>query len=114
MRRPRLAAAASPASVVLGAALIVATAMAWFLMSRLGSSMSMAGPDAAPSIAEGAGFTAQWGVMMTAMMLPSAAPMILLYGTVSRRLTGEGDQSIPAALFAAVYLGLWLLLGVPV
>jgi predicted metal-binding membrane protein len=88
--------------------------MAWLLMSRLGSSMSMVGPDATPSIAKAAAFTAQWGVMMTAMMLPSAAPMILLYGTVSRRLTGEGNRSIPAGLFAAVYLGLWLLLGVPV
>jgi predicted metal-binding membrane protein len=83
-------------------------------MSRLASSMSMVGSGAAPSLAEGAAFTAQWGVMMVAMMLPSAAPMILLYRTVSRRLTGEGDRSIPAGLFAAVYLGLWLLFGVPV
>ena len=114
MRRPRLAAAASPASAVLGGVLIAVTATAWFVMSRFASSMSMAGPGSTPSVAEGAAFTAQWGVMMAAMMLPSAAPMILLYGTVSRRLTAENDRSIPAGLFAAVYLGLWLLFGVPV
>ena len=114
MRRPRLAAGASPASVVLFGALIVVTAAAWFVMSRFASSMSMAGPGSTSSVAEGAAFTAQWGVMMAAMMLPSAAPMILLYGTVSRRLTAENDRSIPAGLFAAVYLGLWLLFGVPV
>lgn len=74
-------------------------------------SMTEAGP---PSLAEGAAFTAQWGVMMTAMMLPSATPMILLYRTVSRRLSAGGDSAIPVALFAGVYLFVWLLLGVPV
>ena len=106
--------AASAATAVLGAALIVVAATAWLLVLRTGSSMSMAGPGASPSVAEGAAFTAQWGVMMAAMMLPSAAPMILLYRTVSKRLSGDGDSSIPVALFAAVYLFLWLLLGVPV
>jgi len=106
--------AASPATAVLGAALIAVSATAWLLVLRTGSSMSMAGSGASPSVAEGAAFTAQWGVMMAAMMLPSAAPMILLYRTVSRRLSADGDSSIPVALFAAVYLFLWLLFGVPV
>jgi predicted metal-binding membrane protein len=30
--------------------------------------------------------------MMAAMMLPSAAPMILLYGTVRRRLAADGER----------------------
>ncbi len=30
-----------------------------------------------------------WAVMMAAMMLPSAAPMILLYGTIARARRGE-------------------------
>jgi len=106
--------AASPATVVLGAALIAVAATAWLLVLRAGSSMSMMGPGASPSVAEGAAFTAQWGVMMAAMMLPSAAPMILLYRTVSKRLSAERNPSIPVALFAAVYLFLWLLLGAPV
>jgi predicted metal-binding membrane protein len=52
--------------------------------------------------------------MMVAMMLPSAAPMILLYRTVTGRLPPYEDPSIPVVLFAAVYLLLWLLFGVPV
>ena len=104
----------SPGTLGLGAALLAVAAPAWYLVLRDGSSMSMTGPGASPSVAEGAAFTIQWGVMMTAMMLPSAAPTIMLYRTVSRRLSATGDRTIPVALFAAVYLLLWLLLGVPV
>lgn len=48
-----------------------------------------------------------WWVMMVAMMLPSAAPAILLYGRV-RRHRG-GDVAItPSWLFMAGYLCAWL------
>ena len=114
MRWERAAVVTSPGTVVLGAALIAVAATAWVHVLRAGSSMSMAGPGASPSVAEGAAFIAQWGVMMAAMMLPSAAPMIMLYRTVSKRLSAEHDPSIPVALFAAVYLFLWLLFGAPV
>lgn len=114
MRLARSAVVSGPATVVLAATLIAAAATAWLLVLRASSSMSMAGPGVSPSVREGAAFTAQWGVMMAAMMLPSAAPMILLYRTVSRRLSAERDPSIPVALFAAVYLFLWLLFGAPV
>jgi predicted metal-binding membrane protein len=86
--------------------------VSWLLVVRDSSSMSM--PGSRLSMAEGLMFTAQWGVMMTAMMLPSAAPMILLYRTVSRRLTAGGDRAVPATVFALVYLFLWLLTGIPV
>ncbi len=50
---------------------------------------------------------AMWWVMMVAMMLPSAAPMILLFAAVSRR-SGEGENAVPpTALFAAGYLIVW-------
>ena len=32
-----------------------------------------------------------WAVMMAAMMLPSAAPMILLYATIARRRRARGE-----------------------
>jgi predicted metal-binding membrane protein len=104
----------TPATVVLGAALVAVAAMAWLLVLRMAAAMPMGEPGASPSLAEGTAFTAQWGVMMAAMMLPSAAPMIMLYAMVSKRLSAETDRSIPVALFAAVYLFLWLLCGVPV
>jgi predicted metal-binding membrane protein len=110
MSRPRPA--PGPGALALGAALAAVTAASWLLVLRDASAMAM--PGAAPSLAEGAAFTLQWGVMMAAMMLPSAAPMILLYRTVGRRLSRQGDRVAPPALFAAVYLLLWLALGLPI
>jgi len=104
----------SVGTVILGTVLVAITVQSWLLVLRAGSSMEMSGPGASPSVAEAAVFTAEWGVMMAAMMLPSAAPMILLYRTVSRRLSAAGDRAIPVALFAGVYLLLWLLCGIPV
>jgi predicted metal-binding membrane protein len=45
-----------------------------------------------------------WIVMMAAMMLPSAMPMILLYGAIARRQAAPG-------LFAAAYLVVWSAFG---
>jgi predicted metal-binding membrane protein len=59
-------------------------------------------------------FLLAWGVMMAAMMLPSATPMIAFYGAVRRNAGRTGEKGIPTTLFALVYLVLWLLFGVPV
>lgn len=48
-----------------------------------------------------------WIVMMVAMMLPSAAPMILLHAAFTRR-AGRAARAATAA-FAAAYLLLWAL-----
>lgn len=108
----RARAAPGAGTLVLWAALAAVALSAWFQTVRDASSMSM--PASQLSLSDGARFTLEWGVMMAAMMLPSAAPMLLLYRTVSRRLASQHDRVIPAALFAAVYLLLWLALGVPV
>jgi predicted metal-binding membrane protein len=44
-----------------------------------------------------------WAVMMAAMMLPSAAPMILWFAVLNRRRS-EGAKTL---LFVAAYLALW-------
>lgn len=62
---------------------------------------------------EALSFVAMWGVMMVAMMLPSAMPMILLYRTVGRRLGGS-TAMLPVVMFAAVYLLIWAMIGIPV
>ena len=49
---------------------------------------------------------AMWSVMMTAMMLPSAAPLILLYGAAARRSREESARWNTYAL-AAGYLATW-------
>src|SRR5262249_55061446 len=55
-----------------------------------------------------------WAIMMTAMMLPSALPMIALYGAIRRRADPEAAPGVPVAVFTLVYLVLWAATGVPV
>lgn len=51
-----------------------------------------------------------WAVMMAAMMLPSAAPMILFYAMVDRNRRARSDQSSGprTSVFAGGYLICWL------
>lgn len=51
-----------------------------------------------------------WWVMMIAMMLPSAAPMMLLYAGTVRFAQKKGRMSAPpaTAFFLAGYLAVWL------
>lgn len=59
-------------------------------------------------------FLIAWGVMMAAMMLPSAAPMIALYGAIRRNVSGNAPAGIPTTVFALIYLGLWVVFGLPI
>lgn len=54
-------------------------------------------------------FAVTWVVMMAAMMLPSAIPVVLEFAR-----TSEGRRGWPVAtgLLAATYLGVWLMFGV--
>ena len=52
-----------------------------------------------------------WAVMMTGMMLPSAAPTILIYGAAARRQHGRRAAKLIYAL-AAGYLAVWALFSV--
>ena len=48
-----------------------------------------------------------WAVMMVAMMVPSAAPLILLFAAVNRRRCQETDPVVPTAVFVLGYLVAW-------
>lgn len=48
-----------------------------------------------------------WWVMMVAMMLPSAAPMVLLFATVNRKSRQHGRPFTPTSFFATGYLIAW-------
>ena len=50
---------------------------------------------------------AMWVVMMTAMMLPTAAPLILLYATAARRSGEPADPSWRVYALASGYLMVW-------
>ena len=49
-----------------------------------------------------------WATMMAAMMLPSAAPMILLHASICRRRAPEGAPLHASALFILGYLAIWI------
>jgi len=48
-----------------------------------------------------------WSVMMIGMMIPSAAPMILLFARVQRRKLADQAPTIRIAAFTAGYLLVW-------
>jgi predicted metal-binding membrane protein len=48
-----------------------------------------------------------WAVMMVAMMVPSAAPMILLFAAISRKQRAEDHAFAPTGAFLAGYVVLW-------
>jgi predicted metal-binding membrane protein len=48
-----------------------------------------------------------WWVMMIAMMLPSATPMILLFAAINRKQRDKGAPYVPTGIFAAGYLLVW-------
>lgn len=50
---------------------------------------------------------AMWAVMMTAMMIPSAAPVILLFSGIARRRRVQGEKTASPAVFVLGYLLAW-------
>lgn len=48
-----------------------------------------------------------WTVMMIAMMVPSAAPMILAFVTVNQRRQAANRPFVPVAIFLFGYLAVW-------
>jgi predicted metal-binding membrane protein len=50
-----------------------------------------------------------WSVMMIGMMIPSAAPMILLFARVQRRKLADHAPAVRIAAFTAGYLLVWTL-----
>ncbi len=94
--------------------LLAVTAVSWaYLFAGAGMSMHEMDGMLMPMRAEpwSLGYAAlvllMWAVMMAAMMLPSAAPMILLFGTIARR-RARGDPAVASGGFGAGYLVIWV------
>ena len=49
-----------------------------------------------------------WSIMMVAMMIPSALPMILTFAMVNRRRKENGNPFVPTGLFVLGYLLTWI------
>ena len=105
----------SRAALVVYAVLLVITAAAWthVLMEMPAGDMAGMNMVMAPTWADAVPYVIAWAVMMAAMMLPSAAPMIALYAA-TQRSGGGVARAASVALFVLAYLGLWALTGAPV
>src|SRR5437763_12176238 len=57
-------------------------------------------------------FIAIWAVMMVAMMLPAAAPMILMFSAVYAGKRQKEQPFVPTWIFVSAYLLVWILCGV--
>jgi predicted metal-binding membrane protein len=107
-------------SVTLVAAGVIAvTALCWLWIVPMALDMygAMTGPSAWMMTSEwDARHTvllwAMWAVMMAAMMLPSAMPVLLLYGTVVRRRNDAPKAALYVYAMMAGYLLVWALFSV--
>jgi predicted metal-binding membrane protein len=50
---------------------------------------------------------AMWSIMMVAMMVPSVAPMVLLFASINRRRHAQRRPYVPTAIFLGGYLAVW-------
>jgi predicted metal-binding membrane protein len=112
--------------LIIGTGLAVICLLSWlYILTGAGTGMSTIGmttwqlPLSTPTTGAAMPWSScywiimacMWWVMMIAMMVPSAAPMVLLYTRVHRHAqkTGQMDQAvIPTAAFASGYLLTWL------
>jgi predicted metal-binding membrane protein len=110
-------------SVVLSA-IVVITGLAWAYVfwlaanmdmgmeSSMGEGMSGMGAMLEPafrpwSAADFAFMFVMWAVMMVGMMMPSVAPMVLLYVNVGRKAAERGSPLAATGWFVAGYLLAW-------
>lgn len=103
--------------MLVGAALVVLTVLAWAYMVTGDSSGDMAMPVTG-SEAQGWNLhllnvsVIMWVVMMVAMMLPGAAPMIMTYIRIHQRRVASHRAVAPTWVFMAGYLVVWAGFGV--
>ena len=94
-------------TLIVGSALAAGCGLAWWWLAAMGSggmTMAMGPPSDVWSAAYLLPTFLMWAVMMVAMMLPSASPMILLFARMPRK-----GRALHVALFAGAYLAVWTL-----
>jgi predicted metal-binding membrane protein len=105
--------------IVVVAALAAITFLAWGYMAYEAramyhtgicccAGMNMSGPDtSAWNAATLIPLFLMWAEMMVAMMIPSAAPMILTFAMVQRKRREQERPFVPTAIFLLGYLLVW-------
>jgi predicted metal-binding membrane protein len=94
--------------VAVGLAGIVALSWLYLVTLASGTDGMAAMPALRPwSIADALLMFVMWSVMMAAMMIPSAAPMILLHAAIIRKRGAAKAATAETSAFAAAYLAVW-------
>ncbi len=93
--------------------LLVALVLAGALVAWIITVNRMLGMDAGPGTDLGGlgWYVGIWVTMMAAMMLPSAAPMVLLYAKVAGEQARQNRRFVPTWVFVAGYLAAWTAYG---
>ncbi|HEV2056704.1 MAG TPA: DUF2182 domain-containing protein [Methylomirabilota bacterium] len=102
---------------LVGATLVVTALVAWLYLFRLSVSMpdtdmaDMPGMamlrDHAWSLVDVVLLFVMWAVMMIAMMVPAAAPMVLTFAMVQRTRREQDRAAIPTVVFLLGYAAVW-------
>jgi len=105
--------------IIVLAALGALAVIAWLYMIREAramdatgvcqcAGMAMSGPDVKPwSVRAILPLFLMWAEMMVAMMIPSAAPMILTFAMINRKRREQERPFVPTGLFLLGYLIVW-------
>src|SRR5207237_7544462 len=94
--------------VALSALVLLGALVAWIITVQ-----RMRGMDAGPGTDLGGlgWFIGIWVTMMAAMMLPSVAPMVLLFHRVSLERARRSQPFVPTWVFTLAYLAVWAAYG---
>jgi predicted metal-binding membrane protein len=113
-------------NAVAGGGLLLVTLLAWVYVLHPASMTGMAAPagagmgmadEASRSVGRAADlilFLFGWGVMMVAMMLPAALPLVLLYRAVAQKRGAARGVTGGMAVLLAGYFAVWTGAGLPV
>ena len=82
------------------------TAYASYDMQSIGVVMGMPKTGSWSTVDWGSMFL-MWTVMMTAMMVPTAAPMVLVFTAVNRKRQEQRRPFVPTSVFMSGYIAVW-------
>ena len=102
--------------LAVGGSLVVVCGLAWSVMVWQAGAMMPSGADGGsppvmtgptPALVDFFLISLMWVVMMVAMMVPGASPMIAAFAAINRRRREAGDPWVRTAVFLLGYLLVW-------
>jgi predicted metal-binding membrane protein len=98
--------------IAIGAGLAIVSGLSWAYLYHDATVGHCSRMDHAGTAFDFLMLLVMWTVMMAAMMLPSAAPMILMFAKVNRQRAARAAPAFPITAFAFGYLLVWTIFSV--